>query len=124
MTTVAPDASALPPSAPEPPVPDVSPNARSSEVPSDPHASKISPDDPRLRLRGPRGRTLKKGPAIALLIGGLGLVTVSVVLALLPPSKPAESKKQEPEPSPAQAPPAVPESLRTPPPRDGPTAIS
>jgi type IV secretory pathway VirB10-like protein len=81
-------------------------------APADPHVSKIAPDDPRLRVRPVRGRTLKKGPAIALVVALGGTLTVSLIVALLPASKAPEPRKAESE-SPAATPtPIVPEAIR------------
>jgi type IV secretory pathway VirB10-like protein len=55
-----------------------------SQAPTDAHQSKIAPDDPRLRLGRPRGRTLRKGPAVALAAGLAGVVLISLVIALEP----------------------------------------
>ena len=79
----------------------------------DPHLSKIAPDDPRLRLSRARGRTLKKGPAIALALALLGAVLVAMVIAMQPAKSPAEAKKAEAEKAPAtQAPVVMPDSIR------------
>ena len=75
----------------------------------DPHAPKLSPDDPRLRLARPRARTLRSGP-IALLVGCLlGAVMLAVALAFESPARKAPSAA---EPSAAPAPPVVPDTIR------------
>jgi type IV secretory pathway VirB10-like protein len=75
----------------------------------DPHAPKLSPDDPRLRLGRPRARTLRAGPIAALLasLGGAG------VLALALAFQPSRPKAQaEGEPSAGPPPPVVPDTIR------------
>jgi type IV secretory pathway VirB10-like protein len=79
---------------------------------ADPHVSKISPDDPRLRVRPVRGRTLKKGPAVALVVALGGTLVVSLVVALLPPSKASEAKKAQSDSPPPVPTPIVPETIR------------
>jgi type IV secretion system protein VirB10 len=75
----------------------------------DPHAPKLSPDDPRLQLARPRARTLRAGP-IAILVGCLlGAVLLAVALAFQSPSRKVQSAA---EPSAAPAPPAVPDTIR------------
>jgi type IV secretion system protein VirB10 len=75
----------------------------------DPHAPKLSPDDPRLRLSRPQARTLRSGP-IAILVGCLlGAVMLAVALAFESPSRKVQSTA---EPSAAPAPPAVPDTIR------------
>jgi type IV secretion system protein VirB10 len=63
---------------------------------TDLHKSKISPDDPRLRIDRPRSRTLRRGPVLAatLAIGGLGALGLVVALAG-PTSDPSPSKKDQ-----------------------------
>jgi type IV secretory pathway VirB10-like protein len=63
---------------------------------TDPHRSKLSPDDPRLKLPRTRPRTLKKGPAIAVASGVVAFAAIAVVLALNPQAAPAP-KEQAPE---------------------------
>jgi type IV secretory pathway VirB10-like protein len=75
----------------------------------DPHAPKLSPDDPRLGLARPRARTLRTGP-IALLMGCL---LVAIVLALaLAFQPPASKSKAAAEPTGAPAPPTIPDAIR------------
>ncbi len=75
----------------------------------DPHAPKLSPDDPRMRLARPQARTLRSGP-IAILVGCLlGAVMLAVALAFESPSRKVQSAA---EPSAAPAPPAVPDTIR------------
>jgi len=77
----------------------------------DPHASKIAPDDPRLRIRASSGRTLRKGPAIAIaaVLGGGLAVTLAVTLS---PAPKATEKKAEAAPQPAANAPVLPETIR------------
>ncbi|MGO9835713.1 MAG: TrbI/VirB10 family protein [Polyangiaceae bacterium] len=82
---------------------------RPAEPAVDPHAPKLSPDDPRLRLARPQARTLRSGP-IAILVGCLlGAVMLAVALAFESPSRKVQSAA---EPSAAPAPPAVPDTIR------------
>jgi type IV secretion system protein TrbI len=54
---------------------------------TDPHRSKMSPDDPRLKLPRARSRTLKKGPAIAVASAVAAFTGIAVILALNPPRR-------------------------------------
>ena len=91
-----------PPTIPPPPVP---------PLPAvDPHESKIAPDDPRLRLQRVQGRTLRKGPAILLLAGVLGVVLLALTFALQP-SAPSKAKPEASSNGLAQ-PPVVPDAIR------------
>ena len=98
----------------ETPVRPSSPPGSSTSPPSlrstDPHASKVALDDPRLRLQRAQGRTLRKGPAILLLACVLGVVLLAITFAL----QPAAPSKAKPEGSSnALAQPAVvPEAIR------------
>jgi len=84
-------------------------NEHPAEPAVDPHAPKLSPDDPRMRLARPQARTLRSGP-IAILVGCLlGAVMLAVALAFESPSRKVQSAA---EPSAAPAPPAVPDILR------------
>ncbi len=79
------------------------------EPEADPHAPKLSPDDPRLRLARPQARTLRSGP-IAILVGCLlGAVMLAVALAFESPSRKVQGVA---EPSAAPAPPTVPDTIR------------
>ncbi len=92
--------------------PDSLPFDASPTVAADPHASKIAPDDPRLQLGPVGGRTLRKGPAIALAAGLLGALAAAVGVALQPsPSDPSTKPAADPAGS-IQAP-IVPESIRS-----------
>ena len=74
--------------------------------PADPHRSKISPDDPRLRLGRERGRTLRAGPILGLVIAVLGVVAVALVIALQP-ATPAGHAAPKSDPEPPRSPPAA-----------------
>jgi len=80
-----------------------------SAVLADPHASKLSPDDPRLRLRRPASRTLRTGPIVVLVGCVLGAGMLAVAFALQSPSSP---DKTHPGPSGGTAPPVVPDAIR------------
>jgi type IV secretory pathway VirB10-like protein len=82
---------------------------RPAEPAVDPHAPKLSPDDPRLRLARPQARTLRSGPIAVLVAGLLGAVMLAVALAFQAPSRKVQSAA---EPSAAPAPPAVPDTIR------------
>jgi type IV secretion system protein VirB10 len=77
----------------------------------------VAADDPRLRLPRTTGRTLRKGPAIVLLAGVLGVVLLAIGFAL----QPAAPSKAKPEASSAAAlqPPSIPDAIRS-----GPTATA
>jgi len=82
---------------------------------TDVHQSKIAPDDPRLRIDRPKGRTLKRGPV--LLVGAVlaGLLAVGLVVALAGPTKDAEAKRSSaPTDAPAANPP-LPDIIADPP---------
>jgi len=53
---------------------------------TDIHKSKISPDDPRLRVERPRSRALRKGPALIAAAAVALTVAVALVVALANPS--------------------------------------
>jgi type IV secretion system protein VirB10 len=82
-----------------------------TERPStDPHASKVSPDEARLPSSRPRGRTLRKAPMVLLLVGVLGVLLLAIGFAL----QPQAASKAKPEASAvafAQAP-VVPDVIR------------
>jgi type IV secretory pathway VirB10-like protein len=82
-----------------------------SEPPPDPHRSKIAPDDPRLRISRARGRTLRKGPALALMLCLLGVILMSLIIALEPASK-TGAKKGDATETPAATAPVVPDAIR------------
>jgi type IV secretory pathway VirB10-like protein len=77
---------------------------------TDPHASKIAPDDPRLRLPHAQGRTLRKGPAILLLGALLGVVLLAIAIALQP-APPPKTPTAASATAPVQ-PPIVPDVIR------------
>jgi type IV secretion system protein VirB10 len=83
-------------------------------APVDPHAPKLSPDDPRLRLERPRARTLRGGPIAILLASVLGAAMLAIGLAFQPPSPKAQASG---EASGAPAPPVVPDTIRNAQPR-------
>lgn len=58
----------------------------------DPHDSKISPDDPRLRLPTLKSRSLKKGPVILISAGLLTTILVAMSLAMWPKEKNPSAK--------------------------------
>jgi type IV secretion system protein TrbI len=80
-----------------------------SAVPVDPHAPKLSPDDPRLRLRRPASRTLRTGPIVVLVACVLGAGMLAVAFAFQSPSS---TDKTRPSPSGVTAPPVVPDAIR------------
>jgi type IV secretion system protein VirB10 len=65
---------------------------------TDLHRSKISPDDPRLRLERPRLRTLRRGPVIAAVLAMGAIVAGALLAALAGTSSEQASKKEDPEP--------------------------
>jgi type IV secretion system protein VirB10 len=81
-----------------------------AEMPSaaDPHAPKLSPDDPRLRLRRP-SRTLRTGPLVVLVACLLGAVMLAIASAFQSPSR---TENTHADPSGTPAPPVVPEAIR------------
>jgi type IV secretion system protein VirB10 len=78
-------------------------------MPDDVHASKLSPDDPRLRLRRPVARTLRTAPLVVLLACLLGAILLAIALAFQPPTSAGKAKT---EPSGAPPAPIVPEAIR------------
>jgi type IV secretion system protein VirB10 len=90
---------------------------------ADPHAPKLAPDDPRLRLGRPRGaRTLRAAPIVVILAVLGGAVMLAVALAFQPPPPRVGSAA---EPSGAPPSPAVPDRIRNAPavrPSPGPSA--
>ena len=77
---------------------------------TDPHASKVAVDDPRLHVHRAQGRTLRKGPVILLLGGMLGVVLLALTFALQP-SAPSKAKP-EASSNPLAQPAVVPEAIR------------
>jgi type IV secretion system protein VirB10 len=75
----------------------------------DPHAPKLAPDDPRLRLRRPASRTLRTGPLVLLAAGLLGATVFAVASAFQPSTK---TLTAHPDPSGTPAPPVVPDTIR------------
>ncbi len=85
------------------------PEAAPSDVALDPHAPKLSPDDPRLSVGRPRGRTLRAGPIAALLASLLGAGVLALTLAF----HPAQNKTQAgAEPSAGPPPPVLPDTIK------------
>ncbi len=85
------------------------PEAAQGEVALDPHAPKLSPDDPRLSVGRPRGRTLRAGPIAALLASLLGAGVLAITLAFHPPRGQTQASA---EPSAAPPPPVVPDTIK------------
>jgi type IV secretion system protein VirB10 len=75
----------------------------------DPHAPKLSPDDPRLSVGRPRGRTLRAGPISAILASLLGGGVLAVTLAFHPPRGQTQANA---DPSAAPPPPVVPDTIK------------
>jgi type IV secretion system protein TrbI len=85
------------------------PETLTSESALDPHAPKLSPDDPRLSVGRPRGRTLRAGPIAALLASLLGAGVLAITLAFHPPRGQTQAGA---EPSAAPPPPAIPDTIK------------
>ncbi len=83
--------------------------ATATEAALDPHAPKLSPDDPRLSVGRPRGRTLRAGPIGAILASLLGGGVLAITLAFHPPRGPTQASA---EPSAAPSPPVVPDTIK------------
>ncbi len=90
--------------------PEPSPAPRDPLRALDPHAPKLSPADPRLRVARPVARTLRAGPLVAAAAGLLCAVMIAIALAMQPPRA---ASTDHPEPSAAPPPPVVPESIRS-----------
>jgi type IV secretory pathway VirB10-like protein len=86
------------------------PEERAGE-PIDPHSSKIPADDPRLQLPKKKGRTLKKGPAVAISATLMGVVSLAVALALQPQNRSAKQEKDDQERE-TVAQPTIPDVIR------------
>lgn len=89
-------------------------------VMDDPHASKISPDDPRLRISSPQSRSLKKGPVIAIGSLLLTLLLVALALAIWPKEKTKRTQKEEVA---VNQPFTLPESIKRAPGNDAPVML-
>ncbi len=87
----------------------------------DPHASKIDPNDPRLRLKKPLGRSLKKGPVILILSLILGVVLIAVSVALWPLDKRGGQEEEETSPPPQSY--TIPNVIREGPDNDDPVSV-
>jgi type IV secretory pathway VirB10-like protein len=85
------------------------PEVRPGETALDPHAPKLSPDDPRLSLGRPRARTLRAGPIAALLASLLGAGVLAITLAFHPPQNRTQAGA---EPSAGPPPPAIPDAIK------------
>ena len=88
-----------------------------SEAALDPHAPKLAPDDPRLGVGRPRGRTLRAGPIAALLASLLGAGVLAITLAFHPPQPKTQAGA---EPTAAPPPPAIPDTIKNAQPRRAP----
>ncbi|MGH7438742.1 MAG: TrbI/VirB10 family protein [Polyangiaceae bacterium] len=88
---------------------------------ADPHAPKLPPDDPRLRLPRAGARTLRAGPIAALLGSVLGAALLAVALSF---RAPRDRTQAAAEPSGAPPSPAIPDTIKNakarPPPRPAP----
>lgn len=82
-------------------------STHSPEEDDDPHASKISPDDPRLRVERPRSRVLRTKPLIGLVM----LLAAGGVLAVFTGLRKTDKKLAVSEEPPTAKPPAVPAFL-------------
>jgi len=87
----------------------------------DPHASKIDPNDSRLTLKKPLGRSLKKGPVILILSLILGVVLIAVSVALWPLEK--RGQQQDEEISPTSQPSTVPNVIKEGPDNNDPVSV-
>ena len=98
----------------ETPIQPSSPPSSPTHPPSlrntDPHASKVAVDDPRLHVHRAQGRTLRKGPVILLLAGMLGVVLLALTFALQ--SSAPSKAKPEASSNPLAQPAVVPEAIR------------
>jgi type IV secretion system protein VirB10 len=87
----------------------MSPPLRDAPAELDPHAPKLSPDDPRLHLARPRARTLRTGPIAVLIV----CLAVAAMLAVALAFQPTPSKsKAAAEPSGSPAAPTIPDAIR------------
>lgn len=74
----------------------VSNPVQQQELIEDVHASRIDPNDPRLKLEKPIGRTLKKGPLVGLVMVFVGALLLAFTLALFEETEaPAQSVSEE-----------------------------
>lgn len=81
------------------------------ELEEDPHASKIDPDDPRLSLNKQSGKTLKKGPVIAVFVTLIGLLMIAFTISLSP-KKPVDKKDKKGSQETTQKVFTIPDSIR------------
>lgn len=82
---------------------------------TDVHQSKIAPDDPRLRIARPKGRTLKRGPVLFVCAVLAGLLAVGLVVAVVGPAKDADAKKSSTPADVSAAIPSLPDVIADPP---------
>ena len=80
-----------------------------SGAPVDPHAPKLSPDDPRLRLARPGARTLRAAPIAVLMACVLGAVLLAVALSFRAPRDRAQGAAES---SAAPRAPVVPDAIK------------
>ncbi len=92
----------------------------SDEIIDDPHASKISPDDPRLKLPSQQSRSLKKGPVIAIGSVLLTILLVALTLAIWPKERTMRAQKEDVA---VNQPFALPESIKRAPGNDAPVML-
>lgn len=79
---------------------DANPERTRATEGTDLHASKISPDDPRLNVDRPRSRTLRRGPVMIAILAVGCIVAVALAVALArPSSNQTGSKQNQPEPN-------------------------
>lgn len=95
-----------------------------NETYEDQHQSKVDPDDPRLRISKPRGRSLKKGPVIIISISLVILIMVAFVVALLPSAMRAKATVVEEEPVVAKGGNTLPEFIRDAPDNSDPVVLA
>jgi type IV secretory pathway VirB10-like protein len=74
-------------------------------------APKMSPTDPRLAIRHPVGRTLRKGPALAVAVSLLCIVLASLVFAMVPSSQELRAEKARAEEQKELRKPIIPDSI-------------
>jgi type IV secretion system protein VirB10 len=80
----------------------------------DPHASKISPEDPRLRLPTKRIRRLRRGPAFAALAVVMALIFVSVAVATTNTRRKTRGSNEDDLSKALRRPPLPPDLLKAP----------
>lgn len=75
---------------------DTTKNPATGEI-EDVHASRIDPNDSRLKLSKPAGRSLKKGPVIGILAAVIGVVMIAFAFALQPPKQQVAQEDEQVE---------------------------